>query len=53
VFDRQHIEAVADPVELLGFLQNFVRGHELRGLPSAFKEAGPAFINAVSHLRWD
>jgi hypothetical protein len=32
-------------------LQNFMGRHKLRGFPEAFKEAGPAFINAVSQLR--
>jgi hypothetical protein len=44
----QHIEAVAYFVEFLGFQQNFVGWHKLRGLLSTFKEAGPALINAVS-----
>jgi hypothetical protein len=47
---RQHIKAVAYFVEFFGFQQNFMGGHKLRGLLSAFKEAGPAFINVVSHL---
>jgi hypothetical protein len=32
-------------------LQNFMGGHGLHGFPEAFKEAGLAFINAISQLR--
>jgi hypothetical protein len=33
-------------------LENFFGGHGLRGLLGTFKEAGPAFVAAVSHLRY-
>ncbi|MGD0680804.1 MAG: hypothetical protein ABR990_02040 [Terracidiphilus sp.] len=49
---RQHIQAIAYFVEFPGFLQNIVGEHNLRGFLRAIKEAGPAFINAVSHLRF-
>lgn len=44
-------EALADLVELFGFLQDFLGGHGTRGFRKALKEAGPAFANAVSPLR--
>src|ERR1035438_6012537 len=47
---RQYIEAVADFAEFFGFLQNFV-GWQIERLSTSIQEAGPAFINAVSHLR--
>jgi hypothetical protein len=52
VLYRQRIEAIAYFVEFLGFLQNFFGGHGLRGLLRTFKEAGPTFVAAVSHLRY-
>jgi hypothetical protein len=47
---RQHIQAIADFAEFFGFQQNFM-DWQMRGFLRAFKEAGPAIINAVSHLR--
>jgi len=40
---RQQIETVTPFVEFLGFLQNLIRGHGIRGFPGVFEETGPAF----------
>ena len=47
---RQHIEAIAYFAEFFGFQQNFM-GRQIVRLSTSLQEAGPAIINAVSHLR--